>query len=67
MAPYVGHELPGLMPGAIATTMDSRRYMLRMVRRALLRGPFKGFQYLKSGMQQIADGPLGRRARQGEK
>lgn len=67
VAPYVGHELPGKMPGAIVTTMDSRKYMLRMVRRALLRSPFKGFQYLKSGMQQIADGPLGRRARQREK
>ena len=63
VAPYLGHELPGKMPGAIITPMDSRKFMLRKVRRGLLRSPFKGFQYLKKSMEQVRAGPLGSRPR----
>jgi peroxiredoxin len=61
VAPYLGHELPGSMPGAVISTMDSRKYMLRKVRRGLLRSPIKGFRYMKQSLEQVRRGPLGRR------
>jgi peroxiredoxin len=63
IAPYLGHELPGKLGGSIKTTMDSRKYMFRMIRRGLLRSPIKGFQYMKYTMQQVRNGPARRRPR----
>jgi hypothetical protein len=65
VAPYVGHGLAGKLPGTVATTMDTRRFMLRKVRRGLLRSPIKGFLYLKQSMQHVRRGPAGRRGRGG--
>ena len=61
IAPYLGHELPGQMPGAIISTMDTKKHMMRMVRRGLLRNPFKRFKYLEESMSHLRSGPLGRR------
>ena len=49
------------MPGAIFTTMNSRKYMMRMLRRGLLRSPLKGLQCLKRSMGKLRAGPMGRR------
>jgi peroxiredoxin len=65
VAPYVGHGLAGKLLGTVATTMDTRRFMLRKVRRGLLRSPIKGFLYLKQSMQHVRRGPAGRRGRGG--
>jgi hypothetical protein len=65
VAPYVGHDLPGKLPGTVPTTMDVRKFMLRKVRRGLLRSPIKGFRYLKQTLQQVRHGPAGRRNRSG--
>ena len=63
VAPYLGHELPGRMPSAIITSMDTRKYMPRKVARGLLRSPLKGFRYMKQSMQYLRKWPLGRRRR----
>ncbi|MBW2281392.1 MAG: redoxin domain-containing protein [Deltaproteobacteria bacterium] len=63
VALHLGHEMAGSMPGADTTPMDTRKYMMRMVRRGLLRSPIKGAQYLKSSMESLRRGPLGRRPR----
>lgn len=63
IAPYVGHELPGKLPGAIKSTMDSRKFMMRMVRRGLLRSPIKGLRFLKATMKDVKRGPLGKRSK----
>lgn len=57
VAKYLGHELPGSMPGALITSMDTRKYMIRKVRRGLLRSPIKGLRYLKQGLAQLRRGP----------
>jgi peroxiredoxin len=61
VAPYVGHELAGSMPGALITPMDSQKLMMRKVRRALLRSPIKGLRYLKESLAQVRRGPARRR------
>jgi len=63
VAPYVGHDLGDAIPGAVSSTMNSRKFMLRMIRKGLLRSPIKGLQYLRRSMQQLRDGPIGRRHR----
>jgi hypothetical protein len=63
VAPYVGHDLPGKLPGTVATSMDTRKFMLRKVRRALWRSPIRGFQYMKQSMEAVRRGPAGRRDR----
>jgi peroxiredoxin len=65
VAPYVGHDLPGKLRGTVATTMDVRKFMLRKIRRGLLRSPIKGFRYLKQTLQHTRRGPAGRRDRVG--
>ncbi len=47
------------MKGAHITPMDSRKYMLRMVRRGLLRSPIKGFRFLRRSMENLRNGPHG--------
>ena len=59
-----GHALPGRMRGAEITTMDSARYMRRMLFRALLRSPIGGIRYIRQSRQAVRAGPMGRR--QGE-
>jgi peroxiredoxin len=61
VAPYVGHALAGTLPGAVVSTMDNKKYMMRMVRRSLLRNPIKGYRYLKKSMRLLRQGPAGRR------
>jgi peroxiredoxin len=61
IAPYLGHDLPGDLAGAVMTTMDTRKHMMRMVRRGLLRSPLKGFKYLKESMQHVRNGPARKR------
>ena len=41
--------------------MDSRKYMMRMVRRGLLRSPIKSIRYLKQTMKHVREGPMGKR------
>jgi peroxiredoxin len=57
IAPYVGHLLAGRMDGAIVTTMDTRKHMMRKIRRGLLRSPIKGFRYMKESMAAVRRGP----------
>ena len=61
IAPYVGHLLAGQMDGAVATRMDTRKHMMRSVRRGLLRSPIKGFRYIKESMAAIRRGPARKR------
>jgi hypothetical protein len=61
VSPYIGHSLPGRLSGAIETTMDTRKYMMRMIRRSLWRSPIKGFRYLKESMEQLRRGPARKR------
>ncbi|MBW1885804.1 MAG: redoxin domain-containing protein [Deltaproteobacteria bacterium] len=63
IAPYLGHDLPGDLSGAVMTTMDTRKYMMRMVRRGLLRSPIKGFKYMKESMEHLRKGPARKRKR----
>ena len=60
VAPMLAHDLPGSLRGAVMSTMDHRKFMLRKVRRALLRSPIKGFQYMKSSMEHVRKGPARR-------
>ena len=60
VAAYLGHDLPGELSGAITTPMDTRKFMMRMVRRGLLRSPIKGFKYMKESMQHLRRGPARR-------
>jgi peroxiredoxin len=60
---YVGHELPGQLPGSVKTTMDSRKYMMRMIRRSLWRSPIKGFRYMKEAIENVRRGPARKRAK----
>lgn len=61
ITPYLGHDLPGAMSGAVLSPMDHRKFMMRKVRRALLRSPIKGMRYLKQSMEEIRRGPARRR------
>ena len=61
VAPYVGHDMAGSMPGAVMTPMDNQKFMMRKVRRALLRSPIKGLRYLKKSIEQLRRGPARRR------
>ena len=61
IAPYVGHLLPGRMDGVVVTKMDTRKHMLRMIRRGLLRSPIQGFKYMKESMAAVRRGPARRR------
>jgi len=61
VAPYLGHDLPGDLAGAVMTTMNTRKHMLRMIRRGLLRSPFKGLQYMKRSMEHVRRGPARKR------
>jgi len=63
IAPYLGHDLPGELGGAVMTTMNSREHMMRMVRRGLLRSPIKGLKYVKESMKHVRNGPARRRKR----
>ena len=63
VAPYVGHQLAGRLPGTVATTMDARRFMLRKVLRGLLRSPIRGLRYLRRSAADVRRGPAGRRRR----
>ena len=68
VAPFVGHLLPGRMDGADITTMDSRKHMMRLVRRGLLRSPIMRFKYIRDNMAALgAVLPEGRSARRGSK
>ncbi|MAE94639.1 MAG: peroxiredoxin [Deltaproteobacteria bacterium] len=57
VAPYLGHDLPGQLAGAVMTTMDTRKLIMRKVRRGLLRSPIKGLRYLRETMAQVRRGP----------
>jgi peroxiredoxin len=57
VAPHLGHDLPGDLAGAVMTTMNTRKYMMRMIRRGLLRSPIKGFRYIKKSMEDVRRGP----------
>ncbi len=63
VTPFVGHGLAGEMRGAMPTTMDSRRLMLRKVARGLLRSPIKGLRYLRASTADMRLGPAARRNR----
>lgn len=58
----VGPKMGALMGGAEISSMDTGKYMLRMVRRGLLRSPIKGFRTLRKTMQNVRKGPGGRRS-----
>jgi peroxiredoxin len=66
IAPYLGHDLPGDLRVAVMTTMDTRKYMMRMIRRGLLRSPIKGFKYMKESMAHVRRGPASRRRKKRE-
>ena len=51
-----------LMGGAEISSMDTGKYMLRMVRRGLLRSPIKGFRTMRKTMENVRTGPGGRRS-----
>jgi peroxiredoxin len=59
-APYVGHELAGRMDGAVASSMNSREHMMRMVRRGLLRSPIEGLRFMKETVEAARRGPAGK-------
>jgi peroxiredoxin len=59
---HTAHRMAGHLDGAVTTTMDSQKHMMKMVRRGLLRSPFKGSQFLKQTMAAIKRGPTRRRA-----
>jgi peroxiredoxin len=61
VAPHLGHDLPGDLAGAVMTTMNTRKYMMRMIRRGLLRSPIKGFRYMKKSMEDVRRGPARKR------
>jgi len=58
---YVGHKLAGRLSGASASSMNTRKYLTRMVWRGLLRSPIKGLLYLKNSLTAVRNGPSGRR------
>jgi peroxiredoxin len=61
VTPYVGHNLAGgSLPGAVSTTMDAEKFMMRKVRRGLLRSPIKGIRYLRNSLRAVGRGPMGR-------
>jgi peroxiredoxin len=60
LAPLVGNALAGTLAGAIPTTMNSRRYLLRMVWRGWRRRPIQGLRYLLQLLRDIWRGPAGR-------
>ena len=59
VAPLVGNTLAGSLAGAVATTMNSRWYLLRMVWRGWLRSPLRGLRYLLTLSRDIRRGPAG--------
>ena len=50
-----------VMGGAEITSMDTGKYMMRMVRRGLLRSPIRGFRTMRRTMENVRKGPGGRR------
>ena len=62
IARHVGNTLAGELAGTVTTTMDSRRYLLRMVWRGLHQSPLRGGAYLLGLLRDIRRGPTARRA-----
>ena len=60
LAPHVGNELAGDLAGAIPTTMDSRKYLRRMVWRGWRQSPAQGLRYLLQLARDMRRGPAGR-------
>ncbi|MCB9594246.1 MAG: redoxin domain-containing protein [Sandaracinaceae bacterium] len=60
VAPLVGHHVGGKLDGAVATTMRSRWFLIRMVARGLWRSPLAGLRYLVRLGLDIWRGPAGR-------
>ena len=58
----IGHEIPGRMPGAEISPMNSAKHMRRMVGRGLLRNPIGGIRYLRQNLRALRAGPMGRSA-----
>jgi len=46
IAPHVGNELAGRLAGTVATTMPSRRFLVRQIVRGWVRSPVRGLRYL---------------------
>ena len=63
VAPHVGNSLAGELAGTVTTTMDSRRFMLRMLLRGWRQSPLRGAWYLLKLLFEIRRGPTGRRRR----
>jgi len=59
LAPLVGNDLAGTLAGSVATTMNSRRYLRRMIVRGWIRSPVRGLRYLLQLARDIWRGPSG--------
>ena len=60
LAPHVGNQLAGHLAGAVTTTMDSQKYLRRMVWRGWRQSPLRGLRYLGQLWWDIQRGPAGR-------
>jgi peroxiredoxin len=59
---YVGHKLAGRLSGANVSSMNTRKYITRMVWRGLLRSPIRGLLFLQNNLTTVRNGPSGRRS-----
>lgn len=63
LAPHVGIDLAGGLAGTVASTMNSRKYLLRMIWRSWRRRPIAGLLHLVSLWLDLRRGPAGSRSR----
>jgi peroxiredoxin len=63
--PLAAYTVPSIVPlkGSKVSSMDSGKYMKRMVRRGLLRNPIGGLRFLRKTAAAIRRGPMSRKKR----
>lgn len=60
--PMVSHKLVKGFTGPRITNMDTRKYMLRMIARGLLRHPTRGLRSLLRDIRSVEAGSAGRKS-----